>query len=53
MNSMKRQKDRSLKDGPPGQLVPKMLQEKSGEIAPEGMKRLGQAETTRSCGCVW
>ena len=37
MNSMKRQKDRTLKDELP-RLVPKMLLEKSGEITPERMK---------------
>ena len=43
MNSMKGQKDRTLKDELPRSVVPKMLQEKSGEIAPEGMKRLSQS----------
>ena len=37
MNSMKRQKDRTLKDEL-GQQVPDMLLEKSGEITPERMK---------------
>ena len=38
MNSMKRQKDRALKDNSPGQYVPIMLLEISGEITPERMK---------------
>ena len=40
MNSMKRQKDRTLKD----QKVPNMLLEKSGEITPERMKRWRQSK---------
>ena len=43
MNSMKRQKDRTLKDELPRLVVPNMLLEKSGEIIPEGMKRLSQS----------
>ena len=40
MNSMKRQKDRKLKDlNSRDQQVPIMLLEKSGEITPERMKR--------------
>ena len=39
MNSMKRQNDRILKDE-----LPNMLLEKSGEIAPERIKRLSQSE---------
>ena len=35
MNSMKRQKDMTPEDEPPGWQVPNMLLEKSGEIAPE------------------
>ena len=52
MNSMERQKGMTLKDELPGQQVPSMLLEKSREIALEGMKRLSQAETMPSCGCV-
>ena len=37
---MKRQKDTTLKDELPRSLVPNM---KSGEIAPEGMKRLSKS----------
>ena len=33
--------------------VSNMLLEKTGEIAPERMKRLSQSETTPSCGCDW
>ena len=44
MNSMKRQKDMTLKDKPlqvsRGQILPL---EKSREIAPEGMKKLSQS----------
>ena len=43
MNRMKRQKDRTLKDELPRLVVPNMLLEKSGEIIPEGMKRLSQS----------
>ena len=39
MNSMKRQKDRTLKDELPRSVVPNMLLEVSGEITPERMKR--------------
>ena len=44
MNSMKRQKDVTLKDELPGQQVPNMLLEKSGEITPERMKGWSQSE---------
>ena len=47
MNSMKRQKDMTLKDEPPqpppGQQVSNMLLGKSGEVAPERIKRLSQS----------
>ena len=43
MNSMKRQKDMTLKDELPRLVVPNMLLEKSGEIIPEGMKWLSQS----------
>ena len=36
-----------------GQLVPNMLLEKSGEKAPERMKRLSQSKTMPSCRCDW
>ena len=39
MNSMKRHKDRTLKDELPMSVVPNMLLKKSGEITPERMKR--------------
>ena len=42
MNSMKRQKDKILKMNFPGQYVPNMLLEISGEIIPEGMKGQNQ-----------
>ena len=44
MNSMKRQKDRTLKDELPGRKVPKMLLEISGEITPKRMKRRSQSK---------
>ena len=53
MNSMKRQKDMTLKDEPPVWQVYNMLLEKSQEIAPEGRKTLSQVETTPSCRCAW
>ena len=43
MNSMKRQKDRTLKNELPRSVVLNMLLEKSQEVAPEGMKRLSQS----------
>ena len=43
MNSMKRQKDRTLKEELP-RLVPNMLLEISGEITPERMKGWGQSK---------
>ena len=44
MNSMKRQKDMTLKDEPPpGRHVSYMLLGKGREIAPERMKRLSQS----------
>ena len=39
MNSMKKQKDRTLKDILPGQYVPNMLLEIDGEITKKRMKR--------------
>ena len=44
MNSMKRQKDMTLKYELPSQYVPDMLLEKSGEITPERMKRQSQSK---------
>ena len=42
MNSMKRQKHRTLKDELPRSKMPNMLLEISGEIIPERMKRWSQ-----------
>ena len=42
MNSMKRQKDRILKDELPGQEMPNILLEISGEITPERTKGWSQ-----------
>ena len=44
MNSMKGQKDRTLKDELPRSVVPNMLQENGGEITPERMKRLSKCK---------
>ena len=43
-NSVKRQKDRTLKGEFPKSASAKMLLEKGGEITPERMKRRGQSE---------
>ena len=44
MNNMKRQKDRILKDEHPRFVGANMLQEISGKITPEGMKRWRQSK---------
>ena len=44
MNSMKRQKDRTLKDELPRSVVPNILLEISGEITLERMKRQSQSK---------
>ena len=44
MNSMKKQKDMTQKDELPRSIVPDMLLEKSGETAPERLKRLSQSK---------
>ena len=44
MNSMKRQKDKTLKDELLRSVVPNMLLEISGEITPERMKRWSQSK---------
>ena len=51
MNSMERQKDRTLKDELPRSVG--VLLEISGEITPERMKRQSQSKTTPSCECDW
>ena len=43
--SMKRLKDKTLKKNSPGQEVPNMLLEISGEITPERMKRQSQSKS--------
>ena len=43
-NSMKREKDKTLKDELPRSVVPNMLLEISGEITPERMKRWSQSK---------
>ena len=44
MNSMKRQKDRTLKDELPRLVGAQYAMEKSGEITPERMKRQSQSK---------
>ena len=44
MNSMKRQKDRILKEELPRSVVPNLLLEISGEITPEIMKTWSQSK---------
>ena len=51
MNSMERQKDRTLKDELPRSVGVQL--EISGEITPERMKRQSQSKTTPSCECDW
>ena len=56
MKCIKRQKDLTLKDEPPGQKVSSMLLGKSrGQIliAPERMKRWAKVEMTLSYGYLW
>ena len=53
MNSIKRQKDRTLKDELPRLVGAQYAVGGSREIAPEGMKKQSQSKTTPSCGCVW
>ena len=50
MNSMKKQKDRILKDELPRLVDAQYAMQKSGEITPERMKRWSQSKTTPSCG---
>ena len=53
MSSMKRKKDITLKDEPPQIRSWPIYYWEDGEIAPERIKRLSQAEITPSCGCIW
>ena len=53
MNSVKKQKDRTLKDELPRSVGANMLLEISGEITSERMKGLSQRKTTPSCGWEW
>ena len=50
MNSMKRQKDRTLKDELPRSVVTQYATEISGEITPERMKKWSQSENNAQ---VW
>ena len=53
MSSMKRQKDKTLKDELPRLEGPNMLLEISGEITPERMKRQSQSENNTQLWCGW
>ena len=53
MNSMKRQKDRTLKDELPRCVGAQYATEISGEITPEIMKGWSQSKNNTSCGCDW
>ena len=56
MNSMKRQKNRTLKDELPRSVVPYMLLEISEEITPERMKGWSQSKKNThhiTSGCDW
>ena len=52
MESMKRQKDRTLKDELPRSVGAQMLLEKSSEIVLKGLKRLSQSGKMTNCGCT-
>ena len=52
VNSMKTQKDRTLKDKLPRSVGAQYATEKSEEIIPERRDR-AKAKTTPSCGCDW
>ena len=51
MNSMKRQKDGTLKEELPRSVGTNMLLEISGEITPEKLRDGAKVKTTPSCGC--
>ena len=51
MNSMKRQKYRTLKDGLPRSVGAQYATENSGEIIPQRIKRQSQSKTKPTCGC--
>ena len=53
INSVKRQKDMTLKDELHRSVGAQHDIEKSGEITPERMKNRAKAKTTPSCGCDW
>ena len=53
MNSMKRQKDRTLKDELPWSIGAQYATEEEQKNTSKEMKRLSPAETTPSCGCIW
>ena len=53
MNSMKRQKDRTLKDELPRTVGAQYATEMSREITPERMKGWSQSKNNTHCGCDW
>ena len=53
MNSMKRQKDTTLKDELPRLVGAQYAVEISGEITPEKIKGWSQSKTTPNCGWDW
>ena len=53
MNSMKRQKDRTLKDELPGSLGAQYATGDQWKITPERMKGWSQSKNIPSCGCDW
>ena len=53
MNSMKRQKDRTLKDELPRSVGAQYTTGDQGEITPERINGWSQSKTTPSCGYDW
>ena len=53
MNSIKRQKDRTLKDELPRFVGTQYATGDQWRKTPERMKRRSQGKTTPSCGCDW
>ena len=53
MNSMKRQKDRTLKDELPRSVGAQYATEDQWRNTPERMKDEAKAKTIPSCGCDW
>ena len=53
MNSMKRKKDRTLKDELPRSVGAQYATGDHGGITPERMKRHRQSKSNAQCGCDW